>query len=1119
MSQQDSASDTNHGEMPVGAGDNAPNNTGIVENRNSDNRYKNNNRRDRSGSGSFQANNNFVNRGGNRNNPPQMTTPHQQQYPQQLYYPVQYSAQSMDQEANQYYYNLYCNLYQQYKSSGYEETMSRNTAQYYASQYLQAYLQNRQYNYQTVVGAYQQQTLMPMAQQYQAPLEHQHQPLATTATNTQQFAVAGPSSVPVSAATNVSASLPSAPNTAQPVAAVPAAPAATSQEVPKSETFAPAADPVAPTFSIVPPQPKQLKIQKKVGDVFQNVDLKAIAAEPRVVNADATKDNVASLSDETEKLSVETNVHQTVEAPASWENTPVLPGQSFSAPPALHKVSDAVPSSSSRPNGRMYTRQQIMDLKPAEFQRIPMYTTGVTITGDATPDSRRGAGGYRDGKGGQGGRGGEFRERGSIEIGGRGGNRRDGHREGGDEWQKERLSPKNPPTKPVLAFKKDVKDDPMAMLENDATDIINKITPETFEKLSKKTLELKVTNTAMLDTLVKLIFEAAVTQSGFSGVFADLCNFLTESAVDWNFFTVVKNADKDEYFWIKDVTFPEEFAGPFYEKSAIFEAIASNPPMKAMPGQTLTSVDVVLIDNTLVRMSKNLSEAFLITYMSFDTVPAENRSQSVFPDEQSAKKDAATQVSFRACLAQNCEREFHASVQDENLYDGVDEELRQLRALRSTMGESEFERKEQDIEEKRIKIKRRMLGNIKFVGELYKRKLLNTETMHYCITKLIGTADQQSAVVHDEQDLELLLHLLTTLGETLEQKSKKSKNKSLSTQFDQYFVRLEELRTDTKLPSRIRFAIDDLIKLRQRSWQGKKQAEGPMKISELHNKLQEDQKATAAPAVGNVGKPGPGKGAGGGGAPASSKGGPGRGGGHQDVRAGTNKGMAPGPSGGGKGGMPVTIAGRGGANVGGGNKGPQDSRDFNKKPVSVPTGKVSTDRAAAAAEPEVYVFDTKSMKGKAVESLEEYLSGVDAGEVVQTLNEQPLAFAGQLILETLEKLFNMSDANKRKKLLELIGHNDILGELTRGRDAVKQAIETHDGLKNLVDTLLDVKEAPERFASLAAALVKGNVLTASWVEDVIGRFHAHNIDQGYEAPDVDVVFDRFKSTLSKELKM
>lgn len=759
---------------------------------------------------------------------------------------------------------------------------------------------------------------------------------------------------------------------------------------------------------------------------------KAEAAAAAAAAAAPPKDEVAALVVETEKLTVDTSVAQTVDAPASWEATPVLPGGSnIGAPPALTKVAGAataaVPSSSSRPNNRVYTRQQILDLKPATFETITMYTTGAVVTGEATPDGRKG-GGF--GKGGQGR--GEYRDRGNNEGGGRRGGKGEG-----DEWSKEKLSPKAPPTKPNIPFKKDVKNDPLAALEVDATEIINKITPETFEKLSKKTLELKVVNTTMLDTLVKLIFEAAVTQAGFSGVFADLCNFLTENATHWNFFTVVKHFDKEEYFWIRDVVFPEEYAGPFYEKSAIASAIESNnAPMKAMPGQNLSSVEVLLLENNLVRIGKNMSEAYLVTYLPFESVPAESRSQSVFTDEATAKKDAGTQVSFRACLAQNCEREFNASVQDENLYDGVDEELRQLRARRATMSETEFERMEQDIEEKRIKIKRRMLGNIKFVGELYKRKLLNTETMHYCITKLIGTPEQ---TVHDEQDLELLLHLLTTLGESLEQKSRKNKNKTLAVKFDEYFVRLEQLRKDLSLPSRIRFGIDDLIRLRERNWQGKKQAEGPMKISELHNKLQEDQKAAnAAAAKNNNSKAAPGNNKGG-------RGGP------QDVRAASGKNAPPAGKGGNAG--PAT-------NKGGPNKGPADT----KRPTggAAPGGSSKSAPAAAAAaapvEVETYEFNTKSLKGKAVESLDEHLNGVEASEVVLTMKEQGLAFHGQLVLETLEKLLNLSDANKRKKLLELAGHADILAEYARGREAVKQAVEAHEGFKNLVDTLVDVKE-------------------------------------------------------------
>lgn len=1084
------------------------------------NRPRNNNQRNRSGSGNFQGN--YGGRGGNRQSnmsAPQMSTPvtaqYQQGYYASSYYPNYQQQQQMnlDPEAMNYYTGMFYSLFNQYKQTGCDDSLATYYAQSQASSYLAAFNQSRSFNQQQPYVQQQGANMfVPDAQQmmagapqmqYQQQQVHQPQHMVPAQQQPQQPQYEKPvAAAPAVSYSAVSASQGQAATPQQQQVPQSAVQAATTETTSHAEPVAAVAPSTpTPTPTVVTRTARKLTIKKKLDNgQIEEVDLSTLKAEKQASTAAAAAAAAAAATSAqpaaTEKLSVDTNVHaQTTDGPASWEATPVMPG----APPALQKsAANAVPSSSSRPNSRVYTRQQIMDLKPATFEQIPMYTTGITSSGEATPDGRRGGGFREGGKGGnQGGRNnnGEFRN----ENGGNRGNR--GNREG-DDWQKERLSPKNPPTKPNIPFKKDIKDDPLAALEQEATEIINKITPETFDKLSKKTLELKVTNTVMLDSLVKLIFEAAVTQAGFSGVFADLCNFLTESATEWNFYTVVKKAENDEYFWVKNVSFPEEYAGPFYEKSAIAEAVASGVAMKAMPGQNLSSVEVLLIDNHLVRMGKNMSDAFLITYLPYDTVPEENRSQNVFPDEATAKKDAATQVSFRACLAQNCEREFHASVQDENLYDGVDEELRQLRANRATMGDSEFERKEQDIEEKRIKIKRRMLGNIKFVGELYKRKLLNTETMHYCITKLIGTADS----VHDEQDLELLLHLLTTLGETLENKSRKSKNKQLAVQFDQYFERLEILRKDTTLPSRIRFAIDDLVKLRERKWQGKKQAEGPMKISELHNKLSEDQKA-AAP--GNSGK-NTGKSNAPGTKP-TGRGGP------QDVRNASGK-NAPAS---GRGGAPA------GNNKGGfAGKGPQDTRDNAKKPAAAAPAGGRNERAAPAAaaaaapaEPEVYDFTNKTLKSKAHTCVEEYLSGVSVSEVILDLKEQSCTFHGQLILEILDLLMNFSDANKLKKLYELVGNAEVLAEITRGREAVKQALESHEGFKNLVDTIVDVKEAPERIAAVVAELVRGNVLTESWVGELIDRFHAYNIEQDYNQPaDIDAAFDRFKSTLSSEIK-
>lgn len=56
--------------------------------------------------------------------------------------------------------------------------------------------------------------------------------------------------------------------------------------------------------------------------------------------------------------------------------------------------------------------------------------------------------------------------------------------------------------------------------------ILNKLTPEKFDILSKQLLQL-VTNSETLHGTISLIFENAVAQPTFVAVYADLCNSLS----------------------------------------------------------------------------------------------------------------------------------------------------------------------------------------------------------------------------------------------------------------------------------------------------------------------------------------------------------------------------------------------------------------------------------------------------------------------------------------------------------------------------------------------------------------------------------------------------------------
>jgi len=65
-----------------------------------------------------------------------------------------------------------------------------------------------------------------------------------------------------------------------------------------------------------------------------------------------------------------------------------------------------------------------------------------------------------------------------------------------------------------------------------------------------------------------------------------------------------------------------------------------------------------------------------------------------------------------------------------------------------------------------LKARRRSLGNIQFVGELFKQKMLTEAIMHDCIVKLLKN--------NEEESLECLCVLLKTIGKDIEHEKAKA---------------------------------------------------------------------------------------------------------------------------------------------------------------------------------------------------------------------------------------------------------------------------------------------------------------------------------------------------------
>jgi translation initiation factor 4G len=93
------------------------------------------------------------------------------------------------------------------------------------------------------------------------------------------------------------------------------------------------------------------------------------------------------------------------------------------------------------------------------------------------------------------------------------------------------------------------------------------------------------------------------------------------------------------------------------------------------------------------------------------------------------------------------------------------------------------------------KAKRRGLGLIRFIGELFKLQMLTERIMHECIKKLLGNVENP-----EEEEIESLCKLLTTVGSLLDTQKARA-------HLDVYFSRMRELTKNKNVNSRMMFML------------------------------------------------------------------------------------------------------------------------------------------------------------------------------------------------------------------------------------------------------------------------------------------------------------------------
>lgn len=210
--------------------------------------------------------------------------------------------------------------------------------------------------------------------------------------------------------------------------------------------------------------------------------------------------------------------------------------------------------------------------------------------------------------------------------------------------------------------------------------------------------------------------------------------------------------------------------------------------------------------------------------------PMEEKEEAERKSGEKSNKDTGQAV-FKKELLNKCQTEFNNHVANEN---AILEKLKPLHTELSQIGEGHRKTEiTMQLEEEERKLRRRSVGTVRFIGELYRQNMLLTSIMEWCVVTLLN--------IRSEEKLECLCKLLTTVGQKMEHQTfDEEYDKKYYRDLTLYFQQMQQIASDkkqSKISSRVRFMLMDVIELRKNKWVPRRTDSNPKKMGQIQKEV------------------------------------------------------------------------------------------------------------------------------------------------------------------------------------------------------------------------------------------------------------------------------------------